>query len=330
MVWTGLLIGLIFGALLQRGRVCFNSAFRDVKLIKDNYVFKIGILTVALSMIFFHFAAQFGWIRMSPPTFNWISTILGAFVFGMGMVLAGGCASGVTYRIGEGLTTAWMAAFAYGLTAFAAQRGALSFIRNGLSSFNVTVANENEMYTAVTGPTLSSLLGISPWIPALIVAALLLWYVFGTKTTPRKSTMDWRLLSVLLAIVAVVAYILSFAAGRNYGLGITGSWVALWNSFLTGAKLNWASLLIIGIIVGATITAVVNKEFKLRMPKQPSTYAKVLLGGFLMGLGATLAGGCNIGHFLTGLPMLGISSILASVFFILGNWAMTWFLYERE
>ena len=66
------------------------------------------------------------------------------------------------------------------------------------------------------------------------------------------------------------------------------------------------------------------------MPKKPSTYAMVLLGGAMMGFGASIDYGCNIGHFFVGLPMLGISSLVASLFFILGNWAMTWFLYERD
>ncbi|MGM0640847.1 MAG: YeeE/YedE family protein [Thermotogota bacterium] len=330
MAWTGLLMGLIFGVLLQRGRVCFNSAFRDIKLMKDNYLFKIAVFSVALSTILFHLSAQFGWIRMNPAAFNWVSTILGAFIFGMGMVLAGGCASGVTYRIGEGMTTAWMAAISYGLTAFATKKGALNWVISGLKPLDVTVQNESAMYADTTGVNIASILGVNPWIPAIIFTALLLWYVFGTKTTQRKSTMNWKTLAILLAIVSTVAYILSYAAGRNYGFGITGPWVALWDSFLTGAPLNWGSFSIIGIVVGATIAAIVKKEFKLRMPKKPSTYAMVLLGGAMMGFGASIDYGCNIGHFFVGLPMLGISSLVASLFFILGNWAMTWFLYERD
>lgn len=330
MILTGLLMGLIFGILLQRGRVCFNSAFRDLKMMKDNYLFKIAILTVGISTILFHFSAQMGWIKLNPSAFNWISTILGAFIFGLGMVLAGGCASGISYRIGEGMTTAWMAAIAYGVTAFSTQRGALSFIRDWLFKYNITTINESSLYLEKTGISIQSIFNINPWIPAIIFAFLCLFYSFGTKTTERKSTMDWRLLSLILAFVSTISYILSTSAGRNYGLGITGSWVAAWSSFLNGTPMNWASYSIIGLVLGSTFSAVINKEFKLRMPKQPITYVKVLLGGSMMGFGASLAMGCNIGHFLTGLPMLGISSIVASIFFILGNWTMTWFLFERD
>ncbi|MDN5342571.1 YeeE/YedE family protein [Oceanotoga sp. DSM 15011] len=330
MTWTGLLMGFLFGILLQRGRVCFNSAFRDIKLMKDNYLFKIAVLSVAISMILFHFFAQFGWIRMNPAAFNWIGTVLGAFIFGMGMVLGGGCASGVTYRIGEGMTTAWFAAIFYGLTAYATKKGSLNFIIKALKPYDVKVTGQSELYAETTGITVSSILNINPWIPAIIIAALLLWYVFGTKTTHRESKINWITLSILLAILSGVAYIVSYAAGRNYGFGITGPWVNLWNSFLTGVKLDWGALSIIGIILGSAVSAIAAKEFKLRMPKDPMTYVRVMIGGAMMGFGASIDYGCNIGHFFVGLPMLGISSIVASIFFILGNWTMTWFMFERD
>ncbi len=82
MAWTGLLVGLVFGIILQRGRVCFNSAFRDVLLFKDNYLWKLGFLAVGLQMITVLFVAQMGWIRIAPPTLNLFGNIVGAYVFG--------------------------------------------------------------------------------------------------------------------------------------------------------------------------------------------------------------------------------------------------------
>jgi len=91
-VWMGL---AIFGIILQRGRVCFNSAFRDILLFKDNYLWKLGFLAVELQAITVLFAAQMGWIKIAPPTLNFFGNIVGAYIFGLGMVLAGGCVSGV-------------------------------------------------------------------------------------------------------------------------------------------------------------------------------------------------------------------------------------------
>ncbi|MBS3782899.1 MAG: YeeE/YedE family protein [Anaerolineae bacterium] len=328
MVWTGLIIGLAFGALLQQGRICFNSAFRDVLIFRDNYLMKLAALTLALSIVVFLLFAQFGWIVMNPKPLNIPANIVGGLLFGVGMVLAGGCASGATYRVGEGMTTAWFAALGLGLAASATGSGALSWWKKWFGQFSVTVSNNPTYYVEQSGPTLASVLGLNPWIPGIVLAALFLLYAFGTKTTKRETKLDWRLASVLLALLAGVAFITSIATGRIYGLGITSGWVNVLDAFQSNVPLNWAGMIIIGTVIGGFVAAVLTKEFKLRMPREPITYVQVLGGGMLMGFGASTAGGCNVGHFLTGIPQLAISSLLASVFFILGNWAMAWILFH--
>ena len=48
-------------------------------------------------------------IEVPAETFPVIGTILGSFIFGIGIVLAGGCATGTWYRAGEGLIGSWVA-----------------------------------------------------------------------------------------------------------------------------------------------------------------------------------------------------------------------------
>ncbi|BBE31456.1 transporter [Tepiditoga spiralis] len=329
MEWSGLIIGLIFGVILQKGRVCFNSAFRDVLMFKDNYLMKLAALTLALESIVFVLFAQFGWMTMNPKPLNWGANIVGGFIFGLGMVLAGGCASGVTYRVGEGMTTAWFAAVFYGLTGYATKHGAFNWWLK-LFGQSIKTTNDSQYFVEKSGPTLSSVLHLNQWIVVAIFVGLMLWYVFGTKTTERPTKLGFKTASILIALLAGFAFITSTASGRHYGMGITGGWINLFDGFLNKKPLNWEGLEILGIIVGAGITAKLAGEFKLRMPKNPITYLQVMIGGFLMGLGAVTAGGCNVGHFLTGVPQLAISSIVASIFFILGNWTMAWLLYRER
>jgi uncharacterized protein len=327
----GLISGLLFGYVLQRSRLCFNSAFRDLLLQKDNFAWKTGIFAIALQMILFPLMAQFGLIKLSPPALNWVAVIVGAYVFGLGMVWVGGCASGTTYRVGEGSITAWFAGLVFALTGMATAGGVLSPLRAALAPERTTVASNSALFTESVGPNISTMLGVNPLIPSLIIAALLIVYVFATKTSARpEAKWPWWISSILVTIVAGFAYWSSTQVGRNYGLGITGGWIALM-SFLTGeGAFGWFPALIVGTIVGALLSAIAAKEFKLRVPKEGLTFVKVGVGAMLMGFGAVLAGGCNIGHFLTGIPQLAISSIVAGVFFILGNWTMTWFLYMRD
>jgi len=330
MVWTGLLIGIIFGVILQRGRICFNSAFRDVLIFKDNYLMKLAALAIALQSITLLLFAQLGVIKLAPMPLNWVANIVGGYVFGLGMVLAGGCASGVTYRIGEGMTTSWLAGLIFGLTAQATSSGLFSNWMKWLGNFNVTVKPNSSVYASKVGPTLATIFNVNPWIVTLIVAAPLIWYAFGTKTSQRETKLNWIWAAVLIAILQPIAWWASAAAGRNYGLGITGGWTNILSVYTANKQLNWIGIEVLGIIIGAMISAIATKEFKLRMPKDPKTYLQVMVGGALMGFGAATAGGCNIGHFLTGVPTLAISSIVSSIFFILGNWTMAWLLFGRE
>ena len=55
-----------------------------------------------------------------------VATVVGSFLFGVGIVLAGGCATGTYYRAGEGLVRSWFALVAYATTAAASKTGILS------------------------------------------------------------------------------------------------------------------------------------------------------------------------------------------------------------
>lgn len=327
-LWTGLLVGLFFGYVLQRGRLCFNSAIRDIKFSQDNFMMKGIAFALGLSAIFFTLMANLNLIDLSPAPFMPWGNIIGGLLFGVGMVVAGGCASGVTYRVGEGMTTAWLAAIFFGLSAAAAR---FSFLRPLVDLLRGPVywTEGDGVFYALgrVGPTIANTLGGNPWIPAVIFCALMLGYVFGTKTTERPySPWNWKIIGIMTAIVAAVAYF----TRQTQGLSITGPWVSLYRYIVAGRFIGWGGMLIVGIIIGALISAVIYKEFKLRMPRKPSAYTQMILGGSLMGFGATLAGGCNIGHFLTGVPQLAFGSLLATVFFFVGNWGAYYFIYERR
>src|SRR5574341_297873 len=105
------LFGIAFGIVLQRSRFCFASAFRDLFLFGEGRVLKGIIIGMAVAAV--GFALIMGKLVVDPLTTGAlparagvyplsVATILGGFLFGLGMVVAGGCASGTLYRIGEG------------------------------------------------------------------------------------------------------------------------------------------------------------------------------------------------------------------------------------
>ena len=102
--------GFAYGMMLQYGRFCFASASRDL--------FAAGVPRMAVgilvALVFFSLIqATLASTNMStfhPAPFG-IHTLIAGMIFGVGMVLAGGCASGSLYKIGEGNGTSFLAAF---------------------------------------------------------------------------------------------------------------------------------------------------------------------------------------------------------------------------
>ncbi|HDL17222.1 MAG TPA: YeeE/YedE family protein, partial [Rhizobiales bacterium] len=93
--------GLIYGMCLQYGRFCFASAFRDLFAVGvPRMVVGIMIATVLFAFVgAFVTASGLSTFHPAPTSFH---AVVAGFIFGIGMVFAGGCASGSLYKTGEG------------------------------------------------------------------------------------------------------------------------------------------------------------------------------------------------------------------------------------
>lgn len=100
------ILGVALGFTLQKARFCFTASMRDPVLTGSTSLTKAVIIAIAVATVGFA-AIQFGAVskgqaipgNISPAGLN---TVVGAFLFGIGMVISGGCASGTLMRIGEG------------------------------------------------------------------------------------------------------------------------------------------------------------------------------------------------------------------------------------
>ena len=107
--------GFIYGMCLQYGRFCFSSAFRDL--------FAVGVPRMAvgimIAMVLFGFVSAFvtatGMSTFHPAPYGMHSVIAG-LIFGVGMVFAGGCASGSLYKSGEGNGSAMLVVLSISVT----------------------------------------------------------------------------------------------------------------------------------------------------------------------------------------------------------------------
>ncbi len=346
---SGFLVGIMFGFILQRGRFCMNSAFRDVIFIQDytfvrSYLIALVVAIVGANLM--EDAGLFGEIGLRRQSFNVVANIVGGYLFGIGMVLVGGCGSGVIYRIGEGYVSAIVGTLGFACSLVATMHGPLKPLSNFLKSFKISIGSGDE---AIGNPALWDIFGGGTsvkWIIIVLIAAIIIPFVMKGKPFAKgpKKGYSWSLTGLLLGFVLIIALWASYYwGGQTRGLSAAGPTSEAFLSLIMGNSMSrfdptfdfwgitqatWSALYIIGIPIGAYISAKGLKEFKLQAPPA-SEIMRVFGGSLIMGFGAATAGGCTVGHALTGISSLALASVVSTIFIILGSWTMVYFMFIK-
>lgn len=325
MIFSGLVLGIVLGFVFQRGRFCVTGAFRDVWLSRSTRWLTAFLLAILVQAVIVQGLLGAGLIQAGVPKIVWGGVIAGSFLFGIGIVLAGGCATGTYYRSGEGLLGSWIALIFYALGASVMKSGALQDVNAWARS------NPSEI------TTIHGVLGISPWLLIGVLAVIVGWAIWK-QISGRQSAVatlksrrtglagvlvgrPWTPLAtaVVVGVIAALAYPLSNATGRAAGLGITTPSANI-VQFLTtgdGQYIDWGVLFVLGLIPGSYIAAKASGEFRLRAP-DAQTVLRSVGGGSLMGIGASIAGGCTIGNSLVQTSLFGVQGWTAFLFTFLG------------
>ena len=347
-------VGGLFGFILQRSRLCFASAFRDLFLFGSGHNMKGIIAGLAISSL--GFAAVMHWILPNTSTPSLpseahifpagISVLIGGILFGLGMVLAGGCVSGTLYRIAEGYVASWIT---------------LIGILIGLSALTLTwnwwwdtvISNEPTIWL----PNLAD--GKFGYTGGLALTLLLLIVLFiaitfiESKTgifTPKISKKQSPNLTFTSRIKGSIDLIFKngwpitiggvalgglgvFAYTIHMPLGVTGELMRISHTAMDVIGINIPQLnglsdlpgctglnegpgllthsfaITVGLFFGALIGALLSGEWRPRIPKKHITarISQSLVGGIFMGYAAGLAIGCTIGAFFSAIPSLSVS-----------------------
>ena len=77
----------------------------------------------------------------------------------------------------------------------------------------------------------------------------------------------------------------------------------------------------IGLIFGAFFASLMASQFKIKKIKSAKQIFAAILGGLLMGYGARIGFGCNIGALFSGIASFSVSGWVYGIFLFLGAWA---------
>jgi uncharacterized protein len=348
------LLGGALGIVLYHALFGFTSAWRVFIANARGAGLRAQMLMLAVAMLLFFPAIGAGTLFGEAVRGEYgavgVSVVVGAFLFGLGMQLGGGCASGTLYTAGGGNTRMLVTLFffiagsvlgAWHLPWWSAQPnvGAISLV----SAWGVVPA---------------LMLGLV--VCALIAAATVLverrrhgTLLSGIKTDRRGWRRflhgPWPLLAGAVAL-AIGNFATLYLAGRPWGItsafalwgskiiGAVGVDVASWGYWRTPARAaalqqsvfaDITSVMDFGIILGALLAAGLAGKFKPGWRIEPRSLLAAVIGGLLLGYGARLAYGCNIGAYFSGIASSSLHGWvwLVAAFFgsILGTRLRPWF-----
>ena len=328
MLWLlAIALGLVLGYVLQKGGFCMNTAFRSIVFEKNRFVLRSWILVLLINLILVHLMDELAVITITRTPLFWLAIPVGSLVFGVGMVLAGGCTSGSCYRAGKGMLGSSAALIGFLLAALLFSGGTLEPVLRALREPVLDIQGE--------AASVWNLFGIdyTPWKWIIIAAVSVLTLIWLIKTPPQKYLIGWNwwITGTAIGIIAVLAWVLGAMEYRDYGLSFTQP-LRSWGQFLLrgdAGGLNTASFIILAVPVGAFAAALQAGEFRMSLP-EPRRFTLQFVGGMLMGGGASVAGGCNIGHGITGVSTFSLGSIFATLVTMLSVWMTTALIFRIE
>jgi len=322
-------VGGALGLVLYHAAFGFTAAFRALVTAGDTRGLRAQMLMLAVATVLFapmlSAESVFGHDVAGAVAPAGLSVLLGACVFAIGMQVAGGCGSGCLFNLGGGATPmlAALAGFAAG-----------SLVATAHAAFW-------QRLPSLGAISLGDTIG---WAPAVVLQLVVFAVIalvarayerrrLGDVRPVRPPVSGWRRIvhgpwsfaagAVALAVLNACVVVL---AGRPWGitwgitlagakaaslLGLDLSRIPFWSDGFPADALaaplvaDQTAVMDLGIVIGALLAAGLAGRFHIgRVSLARATTA--LGGGLLLGYGARLAFGCNIGAYFSGIASTSV------------------------
>ena len=340
------LVGTAAGVVLYHAAFGFTSAWRLFIADRRGAGLRAQMVMLALTCAVFFPLLAAGSVfdqplrgSVSPVGFG---VAVGAFIFGVGMQLGGGCASGTLFSVGGGSIRMLITLlfFIIGSVIGTAHMGWW----NAQPSFApISIISTMGVWMALAA-SLALFAGIW-WITIVAEKKRHGRLLDETKPArgPRWLTGPWPLIAGAIGLAVVNIATLTIG-GRPWGVtSAFALWGAKWLQALGVDVASWSywqvpaqaaalrssvlidvtSVMDFGIILGALLAAILAGRFAPTWNVSGRSAAAAIVGGLLLGYGARLAYGCNIGAYFSGIASGSVHGWLWLVAAFLGNIAGT-------
>lgn len=337
-------IGLGAGVVLYHAAFGFTSSWRVLIVNGRGAGLRAQMLMLAATCLVFFPVLSAGELfgqavrgNVSPAG---VAVIVGAFLFGIGMQLGGGCASGTLFSVGGGnlRMIVTLAAFIVG-----------SVLGTANIAWWQSLPSLAPLSLVTTqGPVIALAISLALFAGVAAISRLVErrrhGHVEPIFSSPAAGTRKWLQGPWSLAAgaigLAIVNITTLLAAGRPWGVtsafalwgakafDAVGIPVASWQYWSVPAQqaalrapvlADVTTVMDIGIMLGALTASILANRFSPSLKASGRSLAAAVVGGLLLGYGARLAYGCNIGAYFSGIASGSLHGWLWLVAAFAGN-----------
>lgn len=335
-----LVLGIALGATLNYFIFGFTSGWRRFFAEGRTEGLRAQIIMLGLASVLFTPLILIG--QIGDQTFQGLvrpvssSVVLGAFLFGLGMQLAGSCSSGTLNRVGQLLP---LSLLTFGFMFVGGLIGAYYYgdwvLWPTLPPFSFhSLGNGFGILASL------ALLGLFYWGFTQLEKRRFATVESLFKRDFSGSGFGWHPFLVAAILLAVLNFAVFVFSGQPWSIASIFSIWSIKLSDWANLGLDWpfwevmtlyetridrpvlqdpVSLTSIGVILGALWVTVWHRKAANTMPMTPKTLVGGIIGGILMGFGATLSYGCNIGAFFSGIASGSLHGWVWILVAVIGN-----------
>ncbi len=324
MLWVILILGFLFGAILQYARLNKYDVISRLATLEDLTVAKAVVLAIGVGAIILNIEIALGIAGYHVKPFVFGGVVLGGLIFGSGMAILGYCPGTLAVSLGEGALDALV--------------GIIGGLLGGLAYTLVLPA-----ISGILGPnwgkvslyTITGGANVLFFILVFVLAIVFIYFAFWMDQKENGSDKKWIYSGIALAVLNAFVF-LGSVANRPIGASTTYPYLA---DYLSGLTQNpyylkiqtpghWEFIFLTGAFLAGLVISLIKKDFQLRLIFSNWQHYKgvnsavriiwALVGGFILIFGARMAGGCTSGHILSGGMQLAVSSLVFALFVFMG------------
>jgi uncharacterized membrane protein YedE/YeeE len=320
-VVIGAFVGVVFGIAAQRSRFCLRAAVEEVG--RKDYRGQLGIwlagfgaAIIATQYLVAGDLVETIAVRPLNEAVSLSGAIVGGFVFGIGMMLANGCASRHLVLAGTGNFRAWAVFALFAVTALATISGPLAPVREAIAGAWRTSA-EHAHGLGLVGHGAATGMAVG-----LVLLGLGIWFAWrGQRSVMRIGS------ALAVGLVIAAGWYLTTDLSRysfdptpveSAAFTAPAAHVVAMLSGVGDVPLGFDTGFVPAVLLGALLAAAASNEFRLQWFASAASATRYGAGAVMMGFGGVLAIGCSVGGVANAALMISASLLALGAMWVGG------------